>query len=169
MEQEVAEEIRQFVLNRGLSNSVYTVPTSKRYYPHGSLAAKMIGWVNWKNDNKGAYGMEALYETELAGQMGRVVTAKDGKAAVDAFTASPPRAFDCILMDLMMPVMSGYDAARAIRALEDKRLARIPIIAMTANVFEEDKQEALKAGMNGHIAKPIDTDVLFETLDKILG
>ncbi len=64
--------------------------------------------------------------------------------------------------------MNGYEAAREIRRLKNKELASVPIIAMTANAFEEDKKEAIKSGMNGHIAKPIDIDNLIETLDKIL-
>ena len=68
-----------------------------------------------------------------------------------------------------MPVMNGYEAAKAIRSLENRRLAEIPIIAMTANAFEEDKKEALASGMNGHIAKPIDVNNLFETLDRVLS
>lgn len=72
-------------------------------------------------------------------------------------------------MDIQMPEMNGYDATREIRRLENRKLAGIPIIAMTANAFEEDKREALKCGMNSHISKPINMDVLFETLDKILG
>ena len=68
-----------------------------------------------------------------------------------------------------MPVMDGFHAARAIRKLDNKQLARIPILAMTANAFEEDKQEALRSGMNAHIAKPIDVNKLFEALDKVLS
>ena len=67
-----------------------------------------------------------------------------------------------------MPVLNVFKAAKAIRQLENRQLANIPILAMTANAFEEDKQEALRCGMNGHIAKPIDMDMLFETLDKVL-
>ncbi len=78
VEDELAEAVRALVVERHLSNSVYLVPTTKRYYPYGSLACQVLGWVNWKNDNKGAYGMEALYEEELAGRTGRVVTAKNG-------------------------------------------------------------------------------------------
>ena len=74
-----------------------------------------------------------------------------------------------VLMDIQMPNMNGYEAARAIRGLENRELAEIPIIAMTANAFEEDRQEALKSGMNAHIAKPIDIGVLFEALEKILA
>ena len=68
-----------------------------------------------------------------------------------------------------MPEMNGYEATKEIRKLENKELASIPIIAMTANAFEEDKQEALKSGMNGHIAKPIDMEKLFQTLDAIIS
>ena len=73
-----------------------------------------------------------------------------------------------MLMDIQMPVMNGYQAAKKIRKLENRELASIPIIAMTANAFEEDKQEALRCGMNDHIAKPIDIETLLETLDNIL-
>jgi CheY-like chemotaxis protein len=67
-----------------------------------------------------------------------------------------------------MPIMNGYEATRAIRKLEDPVLARIPILAMTANAFEEDKQDAVAAGMNGHLAKPIDVGLLLETLARNL-
>ena len=73
-----------------------------------------------------------------------------------------------ILMDIQMPVMNGYDAARKIRGLDDPQKANIPIIAMTANAFTEDRQVALDAGMNDHIAKPINMNVLVPTLRKYL-
>ena len=72
-------------------------------------------------------------------------------------------------MDVQMPIMDGYEATRAIRALDDPQLANIPILAMTANAFEEDRREALRSGMNGHIAKPISIDTLMETLDQVMG
>ena len=68
-----------------------------------------------------------------------------------------------------MPEMNGYEATQTIRKMENSQKASIPIIAMTANAFEEDKQQALNCGMNGHIAKPIDVNILFDTLDKILN
>ncbi|MDE7371770.1 MAG: response regulator, partial [Desulfovibrio sp.] len=77
--------------------------------------------------------------------------------------------YDVVLMDVQMPVLDGYGATQAIRALEDPARASVPIIAMTANSFEEDKQEALRRGMNGHIAKPIDFNILFGTLARLLG
>ncbi len=98
-----------------------------------------------------------------------VEVADNGQLAVDALRRSTPGYFQLVLMDVQMPVMNGYEASMAIRSLDDPKLASIPVIAMTANAFEEDKQKALRHGMNGHIAKPIDVDVLFKTLDNILG
>ena len=95
-------------------------------------------------------------------------TAENGKEAVDKVTASAPGDYDAILMDIQMPVMDGYEAARAIRGLEDPALANIPIIAMTANAFSEDKKAAEAAGMNGHIAKPIDVPSMMATLAEAL-
>ncbi|MBR1820816.1 MAG: response regulator [Clostridia bacterium] len=95
-------------------------------------------------------------------------TAENGKAALDAVAASQPGHYDAILMDIQMPVMDGYAATRAIRGLADPRLARIPIIAMTANAFKEDEQAAREAGMQAHIAKPIDVATMMKTLDEVL-
>ena len=95
-------------------------------------------------------------------------TAVDGKDAVEKFSASKPGEFQAILMDVQMPVMNGYDAARAIRKLKNPALANIPIIAMTANAFAEDIQNAKDAGMNSHIAKPIDIPKMIATLTEVL-
>ena len=94
--------------------------------------------------------------------------AENGKVAVDMLRRSKPGYYQLVLMDIQMPVMNGYEATRAIRALEDQELSSIPILAMTANAFEEDRQKALMSGMNGHIAKPIDIDRLLDTLGQIL-
>ncbi len=94
--------------------------------------------------------------------------AENGQIALDMLKNSEPGYYQLILMDVQMPVMNGYEATQLIRRLEDSRLAKIPILAMTANAFEEDKQEAVKCGMNGHIAKPIDVENLFEMLRKVL-
>ena len=99
----------------------------------------------------------------------QVDVADNGRIAVDMLQASDPGYYQLVLMDVQMPEMNGYEAATAIRSLEDPTLSAIPVLAMTANAFEEDKREALLHGMNGHIAKPIDIDILFETLDKVLG
>ena len=74
-----------------------------------------------------------------------------------------------IFMDIQMPKMDGYTATREIRTLKDTKKANVPIIAMTANAFDEDRKKAIKAGMNGHIAKPIDVNVILQNLDRIFG
>ena len=97
----------------------------------------------------------------------KVVTANDGKAAVDAFTAADPGTFDCVLMDLMMPVMSGYEAARVIRGLNRTDAKSVPIIALSANAFEEDVAMAKAAGMNEHLAKPVDIKKMFQVMSRL--
>ena len=97
-----------------------------------------------------------------------VEVAENGQIAVEMLSNSEPGYYNLVLMDVQMPVMDGYAATKAIRALENRKLASVPILAMTANAFEEDKREALNSGMNGHIVKPINVKKLFETLDKIL-
>ena len=94
--------------------------------------------------------------------------AGNGQIAVDAVTRSHPGELDVILMDIQMPVMDGYEAARAIRALPDPALAQIPIIAVSANVFEEDRRKAAEAGMNGSVGKPVDPRELRNVLTKVL-
>ncbi|MDE7183306.1 MAG: response regulator [Lachnospiraceae bacterium] len=96
-----------------------------------------------------------------------VVTANDGKVAVDTFAASEPGTFDCILMDLMMPVMSGYEATRVIRGLNRADAGVVPIIALSANAFEEDIALSKDAGMNEHLAKPVDMRKLFRVMSRL--
>ena len=96
-----------------------------------------------------------------------VVTAHDGKVAVDAFEASAPGTFDCVLMDLMMPVMSGYEAARVIRGLDRSDADTVPIIALSANAFEEDIAMAKETGMNEHLAKPVDIKKMFKAMSRL--
>ena len=110
-----------------------------------------------------------IVEYILRGAGVEVVTASDGKAAVDAFTAAEPGAFDCVLMDLMMPVMSGYEAARVIRSLERRDAAAVPIIALSANAFDEDIALAKDAGMNEHLAKPVDMHKMFQVMSRLRG
>ena len=94
--------------------------------------------------------------------------AENGRIAYETIAASSPGEYKAVLMDIQMPVMNGYEAARAIRSLENKGLADIPVIAMTANAFAEDIRAAKEAGMNAHIAKPIDVAVLMDELTKVL-
>ncbi|MBO4779633.1 MAG: response regulator, partial [Selenomonadaceae bacterium] len=95
--------------------------------------------------------------------------ADDGTVAVQKFKDSPPNHYDLILMDVQMPVMNGYEATKAIRTMTNRRDAKtVPIVAMTANAFDEDKENAKNAGMNDHLAKPLDIPKLLETLAKYL-
>ena len=94
---------------------------------------------------------------------------EDGIQCVNRIEKMPAGTYDMILMDIQMPKMNGYKATQAIRNLPDKDKACIPIIAMTANAFEEDKRDAIAAGMNGHIAKPIQVDKLLSTLMEFWG
>ncbi len=102
---------------------------------------------------------EAGFKIEIAG---------NGKTAVEMIEAHEAGYYQVVLMDVQMPVMNGYEATRTIRRLDDKARAGIPILAMTANAFTEDKDAAIECGMNGHIAKPIDIKVLLRTLDELL-
>ena len=98
-----------------------------------------------------------------------VESAPDGTDAVAMVRQSEPHYYDAILMDVQMPVMDGYEATRTIRALPREDAENIPIIAMTANAMEEDKEAALKNGMNDHIAKPLDIDLFLSVLGKYIG
>ena len=98
----------------------------------------------------------------------KATKAADGQQAVEAFAASPVGGFDAILMDVMMPVRDGHEATRAIRAMDRPDAKTIPIFAMTANAFTEDRRKALESGMNEHLPKPIDPDALYRLLVKYL-
>lgn len=99
----------------------------------------------------------------------RVDEAENGQEAIDKLKEAGAGYYDIVLMDIQMPIMNGYQAAEAIRSFEDAELASIPILAVTADAFEEDRKMALKHGMNGHLPKPIDVSKLFTFLDTLLG
>ncbi len=106
---------------------------------------------------------------EILTEVGFIVdTAEDGILGVEKMQAAEPGQYDLILMDVQMPKMDGYEATRRIRQIDNEEIASIPIIAMTANAFEEDKRSAFDAGMNDFLAKPIDIGQLFELLSKVL-
>ena len=96
-----------------------------------------------------------------------VTKTADGKECLEELKRMPEHTYDIILMDIQMPNMDGYEATTQIRALDGER-SRIPIVAMTANAFDEDKKKAIDTGMNGHVAKPIDIHVLIRTLKEVL-
>jgi signal transduction histidine kinase/ActR/RegA family two-component response regulator len=112
--------------------------------------------------------LNAEIAIEILGDGGfEVERAEDGQICVDKLVAADDFYYDLILMDIQMPNLNGYEATRAIRALDNPAKAEIAIIAMTANAFEEDKRDAMKAGMNGHLAKPVDVHELYKTLAKL--
>ena len=97
-----------------------------------------------------------------------VESAPDGTDAVEMVRRSEEHYYDAVLMDVQMPIMDGYEATRTIRALPREDVKQLPIIAMTANALEEDKEAALKNGMNAHISKPLDMDVFINVLGQFL-
>jgi len=115
------------------------------------------------NDLNAEIAIEFLKEMNI-----QVERANDGLQCIDMLTKSPRGYYDLILMDIQMPNMNGYEATRMIRSMDDIAKSRIPIFAMTANAFEEDKRESLKAGMTGHLSKPINMYELTKTLARFL-
>ena len=106
--------------------------------------------------------------TLLAETGAQIDLAKDGVECVDRLMEAPAGTYDLVLMDIQMPNLNGYEATKRIRQLEDQEKASIPIIAMTANAFDEDRKNALAAGMNGHLPKPVDVRILKETVESVL-
>ncbi|MBQ7568157.1 response regulator, partial [bacterium] len=95
--------------------------------------------------------------------------AENGKIAVEKFSSQPEGYYDAILMDMRMPEMDGLEATQAIRALDRPDAKTIPIIALTANAFDEDVQKSLQAGLNAHLSKPVEPNALFETLESLIN
>ena len=115
------------------------------------------------NDLNAEIAIELLAEEKIV-----VDRAKDGAECLDKLEKAVPGYYDMILMDIQMPVMDGYDAAAGIRRMKDEKKASIPIITMTANAFAEDKQKVISMGMNDHVAKPIDMNVLLPVIAKYM-
>ena len=94
--------------------------------------------------------------------------AENGKIAVEMFEKSPENYYSAVLMDMRMPEMNGLEATQAIRALDRADAKTIPIIALTANAFDDDVQRSLQAGLNAHLSKPVNIEILFETLETMI-
>ena len=108
-------------------------------------------------------------EAELLKDAGFLLDrAMNGKIAVEKVEKYPAGYYDLVLMDIQMPVMDGYEATRAIRRMEDTEKAKVPIIALSANIFEEDKRKSMESGMNLHMAKPLDLPGLLEAIRDLL-
>lgn len=113
--------------------------------------------------------INAMIATKLLSGKGCAVErARDGVECVDMLLKAKPGYYDLVLMDIQMPNMDGYKAAQTIRAFRDKEKARIPILALTANAFKEDCDKAAEAGMDGHIAKPLDAAKMFQAIAGVL-
>ena len=146
-----------------LNNDEFTPSISDEDITAASLSGKQILLVE---DNE----LNREIATEILKSLGlKVDCAADGMDAVEIMSSEAGNQYDLIFMDIQMPKMDGYTATREIRTLNDSKKANIPIIAMTANAFDEDRKKAIKAGMNGHIAKPIDVNVILQNLDRIFG
>ena len=160
--------------------TVFTVHVGFRLIPEGEMlpadTSRPEGEAEQKYDFKGLKlllaednevnrEIAALFLTD-AGFL--LDTAENGKIAADMVAASAPGEYAAVLMDIQMPVMNGYDATKLIRSLPDPVLSSVPIIAMTANAFQEDIQMEEAAGMNAHVSKPVEARILLQTLQKIL-
>ena len=149
-------------LGRSLGRAAEDMPVKESALPQEeSFAGKRILLAE---DNE----LNREIATEILKEAGFLIEcAENGRQACEMVSQSEPGYYNLILMDIQMPIMDGYEATRRIRALDNPALAGLPIIAMTANAFEEDRERALKAGMNGHLAKPIDLDKMIELLREL--
>jgi CheY-like chemotaxis protein len=151
-------ELRK-VLSKPIEGEKTTCETGKKYDYSGKHALLVED-----NEMNREIAKAILEETGMT-----IDTADDGTEAVDIMYRAPEDKYDLIFMDIQMLKMDGYTATREIRTFENNRKANIPIVAMTANAFEEDKKKAFEAGMNGHIAKPISIDEIAKILDAIFA
>ncbi|MCF0261401.1 MAG: response regulator [Sphaerochaetaceae bacterium] len=154
----IIEVFNGFTTNR----SQFNVQESKQEEDYDFTGKRVL--LNEDNEINQEIAVELLSATGV-----EIDVAENGSIGVDKFTSKPKGYYDLIFMDIQMPVMNGYDAARAIRASGHPDATKIPIIAMTANAFSTDVRAAFEAGMNGHISKPIDMDVVLKTMKKHLS
>jgi len=153
-----------------LTHRIVEEPEKYLAEQHGAIAGETVDLAGKRillaEDND----LNAEIAAAVLEELGAVTErAEDGVACVNLLTEREAGYYDLILMDIQMPNLNGYGAARAIRALPDPRKAGIPILAMTANAFEEDRRNAIAAGMNGHLAKPLEIPKLLAALAEVLG
>ena len=140
----------------------------------GKYGLKRAPFANYDfSGHKALIAEDNLINSEVARELLRMVKlecdfVENGQEAVDKFASVPPETYDLILMDIQMPVLDGYGATKAIRALNRIDAVTIPIFAMTADAFTEDVSKALACGMNGHLSKPIDVAKLYATVAGVL-
>ncbi len=147
-------------LNLCLANEPVKEDEKKRNYDYSGKRVLLVE----DNELNREIATSILEETGMS-----VDSVEDGDIAVAAISKEPADKYDLILMDVQMPRMDGYTATREIRTLADSKKANIPIVAVTANVFEEDRKKAIEAGMNGHIIKPISIEEIAKVLDEIFA
>ncbi len=153
----------EFIITLRLPKAEYDSANSASELPETDFTGKNVLLVE---DNE----LNAEIACVILQEMGFTVdTAVNGLEAVDKISNSMPGEYDLVLMDIQMPKMDGYQATKEIRALPDSRLSSIPIIAMTANAFDDDRRKALLSGMDEHIGKPIDTEKLRKVFSKFFG
>ena len=145
--------------------------------PYKSCDAEIIAkWVQdknvftiWGGERFGDYPINAeIIVMILSKKKIEAEIAENGRIAVEMFEDHDPGYYDAILMDMRMPEMDGLSATKAIRALDREDAGSIPIIALTANAFDEDVERSLKAGLNAHLSKPVNSDVLLRTLEQMI-
>jgi len=172
---DIIEEAMAAGVDRFMAKPLFATTVVSEF--HQALEQKNIGEPNKKladlNGRKILMAEDMPVNAEimimvLSMQGMEVEHAPNGQEAVDTFAKSPEGYFDAVLMDIRMPIMDGLKATETIRALERPDAKKIPIIAMTANAFDEDVQRSLQAGMNAHLSKPVEPEHLFKTLAELI-
>ncbi len=169
----VVGEGTEFVIDISCKLAVEPAGSMQTFGPNGAGGSKQRAW---QDDFAGKHILlvednemnQMIAEAILTEHGFALDIASDGERAVEMVSGAPPGTYDVILMDIQMPKMNGYEASKLIRQLDDAEKASIPIVAVTANAFEEDRKLAFEAGMNGHLAKPYDVPKMMETLADLI-
>ena len=163
----------EFVIDISCKLAVEPAGSMQTFGPNGADGSKQRAW----QDDFAGKRILLVEDNEMNQMIAEAILtehgfaldiASDGERAVEMVSGAPPGTYDVILMDIQMPKMNGYEASKLIRQLDDAEKASIPIVAVTANAFEEDRKLAFEAGMNGHLAKPYDVPKMMETLADLI-